>query len=116
LVTPTKLVDYIAHAVLIAIFLIVLARPIAVWCSLAISNYEWREKAFVSWVGLRGAVPIYLALLPALSGIEDGQQYFNVAFIIVLASLSIQGWTINPLARRLGLVEEPAATAVLTNP
>jgi len=107
LVTPTKLVAYIIPAVLIAVFLIVVARPIAVWCSLCLGDFNWREKTFISWVGLRGAIPIYLALVPALSGIENGQYYFNVAFIIVIASLILQGWTINPLARKLKIMQEP---------
>lgn len=106
LVTPTKLVEYIVPAVLIAIVLIAVARPIAVWCSLPTGNFNWKEKTFISWVGLRGGIPIYLALVPALSGIENGQYYFNVAFIIVVASLLLQGWTINPLARRLGITED----------
>ncbi len=106
LVTPTKLVEHITSAIGIAIFLIVVARPIAVWFSLLASNFNRREKVFISWVGLRGAIPIYLALVPALSGIENGQYYFNIAFIIVLASLILQGWTINPLARILNINEE----------
>ncbi len=106
LVTPTRLVEYIMPAILIALMLIVVARPVAVWFCLQGSSFNGREKIFISWVGLRGAIPIYLALIPALSGIENGQYYFNVAFIIVLASLVLQGWTINPLARRLGIVEE----------
>jgi cell volume regulation protein A len=106
LVTPSKLVEHIVPAVLIAVFLIAVARPVAVWCSLLNSRFDWKEKTFISWVGLRGAIPIYLALIPALSGIENGQYYFNVAFIIVLASLILQGWAINPLARRLEIIEE----------
>lgn len=105
LVTPARLLEYILPAVLVAMFLIFVARPLAVWCSLPTRRFSWREKTFISWVGLRGAIPIYLALVPALSGIENGQYYFNIAFIIVLASLILQGWTINPLARRLGIAE-----------
>ncbi len=106
LVTPTKLLSYVVPAVLIALVLIVVARPIAVWISLATSSFNWRERTFISWVGLRGGIPIYLALIPALSGVENGQFYFNVAFIIVCFSLVLQGWTINPLARILGIVED----------
>jgi cell volume regulation protein A len=62
------------------------------------------EVAFISWVGLRGAVSILLAITPLLSGLEHGRLIFNVAFIIVLVSLVIQGWTVGPLARRLGLI------------
>jgi cell volume regulation protein A len=105
LVTPTKLVEYIVPAVLIAVFLIAVARPVAVWCSLPGAGFNWREKMFISWVGLRGGIPIYLALIPALMGVEGGQYYFNTAFIIVLSSLIVQGWTINPLARKLEINE-----------
>ncbi|MES2984725.1 MAG: potassium/proton antiporter [Pseudomonadota bacterium] len=106
LVTPSKLVEYIIPAVLIAVVLIVVARPVAVGLSLIKSGFSWKEKSFISWVGLRGAIPIYLALIPALSGVENGQFYFNVAFIIVSASLLLQGWAINPLARWLRITTE----------
>lgn len=106
LVTPTKLFPTIIPAMLIALMLIVIARPIAVWASLLTSKFNWREKTFISWVGLRGGIPIYLALIPALSGVENGQFYFNVAFIIVCFSLILQGWAINPLARILSIIEE----------
>jgi potassium/hydrogen antiporter len=105
LVTPKQLVVYMVPAVFIAIFLIVVARPLAVWCCLPGRTFTWREKTFISWVGLRGAIPIYLALIPALSAIENGQAFFNIAFIIVVASLVLQGWAINPLARKLRIVD-----------
>ena len=92
-------------AILTAICLIAVARPVAVCCSLLGAGFNWREKAFISWVGLRGAIPLYLALIPALSGVENGQQYFGLAFIIVVSSLLLQGWTINPLARKLHILE-----------
>jgi cell volume regulation protein A len=103
LVTPSDMAPDLPLAVLAAASLIFLARPIAVFVSLARSRLSSREKAFVSWVGLRGAVPIYLALIPALSGDPDGSVYFNVAFAIVLMSLVLQGWTIRPAARLCGL-------------
>lgn len=107
LVTPERLGDYIPPGILIAVFLILVARPLAVWCCLTHSHFNWRDKSFISWVGLRGAIPIYLALIPALSGIENGHDYFNIAFIIVVASLVLQGWAINPLAHKLRIVDEP---------
>jgi NhaP-type Na+/H+ and K+/H+ antiporter len=103
LVTPSNMVEYIVPAVMIAVFLMMIARPLAVWVCLIGQKFTTQEKTFVSWVGLRGAIPIYLALIPALSGIENGHYYFNVAFIIVISSLLLQGWTINLLATKLGL-------------
>jgi cell volume regulation protein A len=71
-----------------------------------------QERLFVSWVGLRGAVSIFLAAIPVLSGVARADVYFNVAFVVVLASLVIQGWTVNPVARRLGLALPRAAPSV----
>ena len=61
------------------------------------------ETAFISWVGLRGAVSILLALTPIIGGLENGRTIFKIAFIVVLVSLIVQGWTVGPLARRLRL-------------
>ncbi|MDY6964156.1 MAG: potassium/proton antiporter, partial [Pseudomonadota bacterium] len=104
LATPSQFGTIALPAVLLALFLSFVARPLAVWISLLPFDFERGETAFVSWVGLRGAVSILLAIVPLLGGVEDGMVYFNSAFIIVLVSLLLQGWTINPLARRLGLV------------
>jgi cell volume regulation protein A len=75
-----------------------------VWISLAAFRFSRQEMAFVSWVGLRGAVSIMLAILPIIAGLPNGRVMFNVAFVVVLASLLVQGWTIGPMARFLGLV------------
>jgi cell volume regulation protein A len=84
--------------------LIFVARPIAVWLCLLPFDFSRPETAFISWVGLRGSVSILLAITPITGGLEHGRLIFNLAFIIVLASLIVQGWTIGPLARRLGLI------------
>jgi len=104
LATPSQFAVIAAPAVLLALFLSFIARPLAVWLCLIPFNFARAETMFVSWVGLRGAVSILLAIVPLLGGIEGGMLFFNVAFIIVLVSLLLQGWTINPLARRLALV------------
>lgn len=103
LVTPSRMVADLPVALIAACALMFMARPVAVFVSLAASRMAWREKLFISWVGLRGGVPIYLALIPTLMGVPDGYTFFNVAFAIVLFSLILQGWTIRPTARMLGL-------------
>ena len=103
LVTPSELVDYIVPGLLIGFVLMFIARPVAVWICLAWFGYSRREINFVSWVGLRGAVSIFLAAIPTLAQIEHAEAYFNVAFIIVLLSLIVQGSTLRLAARRLGL-------------
>jgi len=94
----------VVPAVLLGLFLIFVARPVAVWLCLIPFRLPRPEVAFVSWVGLRGAVSILLAITPLLGGLEHGRLIFNAAFIIVLVSLVVQGWTVGPLARRLGLI------------
>ena len=69
----------------------------------AVSVFNWREKTFMSWVGLRGAVGIFIASIPMLVGVPNAQLYFDVGFVVVLVSLLVQGWTIAPAARALGV-------------
>ncbi|MBN7819896.1 potassium/proton antiporter [Bowmanella yangjiangensis] len=107
LVTPSHLMDNAALSLSIALILIFVARPIATLVCLLPFAFPWREQLFISWVGLRGAVPIILALYPWLSGLEDQALYFDVAFFVVLISLLVQGWTMTPLARWLGLEVPP---------
>lgn len=109
LVTPSQFVAVALPALGVALVLMLVARPIAVWLSLAPFRFPWREQVFISWVGLRGAVPIILASFPLLAGIDHGAVYFNIAFIVVLMSLVLQGWTIAPVARVLGLEVPPRA-------
>ena len=111
LVTPKDLLNNIGGTVLLGLSLIVVGRPLAVWLSLLPFRFTWPERAFIAWVGLRGAVPIFLASIPIIAGLANGTQYFNVAFVVVLFSLLIQGWTVAPAARLLGLVLPPAPEA-----
>ncbi len=104
LATPSQFPAIAVPAIGLAFFLVLVARPVSVWLCLLPFNFQRQETAFVSWVGLRGAVSIMLAIVPLLGGLEHDKVFFNVAFIIVLVSLLVQGWTISPLARRLGLV------------
>jgi cell volume regulation protein A len=110
LVTPSALIPVAKDGILIAVVLMFVARPVAVWLSLLPFSFPRNEQVFISWVGLRGAVPIVLALFPWLAGIPQSSIYFNVAFFVVLTSLLIQGWTVAPLAAwlRLKLPKEHA--------
>jgi cell volume regulation protein A len=107
LVTPSQFLPVALPALLVALALMLVARPVAVCVSLLPFRVPWREQFFVSWVGLRGAVPIVLATFPLMAGLEQGATYFNVAFIVVLMSLLLQGWTLAPLARLLKLEVPP---------
>jgi cell volume regulation protein A len=102
--TPSQFGAILLPAILLGLFLILVARPMAVWLCLFPFSFPRNETAFISWVGLRGAVSILLAITPLLGGLEHGRVIFNMAFIIVLVSLVVQGWTIGPVARRLGLI------------
>ena len=107
LVTPSHLEPLLGSAFAVAAVLILVARPVAVALCLAPFRFQWREIVFISWVGLRGAVPIFLAIIPVLTGARGGGLLFGTAFIVVMVSLLIQGWTVAPLARWLKL-EVPA--------
>jgi cell volume regulation protein A len=102
--TPSQFPELLLPAVALGLILMFVARPLAVWLCLMPFRLPRPEVAFVSWVGLRGAVSILLAITPLLGGLEHGRLIFNSAFIIVLVSLVVQGWTVGPLARRLGLI------------
>ncbi|MFP5400595.1 MAG: potassium/proton antiporter [Gammaproteobacteria bacterium] len=106
LVTPSMMLDYAAEAFAMAVFLMLVARPLAVLIGLAPFSYPRNELAYVSWVGLRGAVPVVLAIVPVVMGVPDSQLLFNVAFAVVLLSLLVQGATV-PMAARWLQVEVP---------
>lgn len=112
LITPHQIVPLAAPSLLIAGVLILIARPAAVALCLLPFRFAWREQAFVAWVGLRGAVPIILALFPWLAGLENFRLYFNVAFFMVLLSLVIQGWTVATASRLFKLQVPPSASAL----
>jgi len=106
LVTPRRLAPDLPVAITAGIILIFLARPMAIVATLCFFRFPWREQVFIAWVGLRGAIPIYLAMLPSLYGVAHSFRYFNIAFIVVVFSLLLQGWTVNLAARLLGMVEK----------
>jgi len=103
LVWPHRLADSLVGAVVVALVLMLVARPVAVFLCLAPFGFQWREKLFVSWVGLRGAVAIFLASIPLLVGLPAAYMFFDVAFVVVLSSLLVQGWTVALAARKLDM-------------
>ncbi len=107
LVTPTDLIETAWQGLAVAMFLMLVARPLAVVLSLTPFLFPWRDQAYIGWMGLRGAVPIVLATFPVMYGLENAAFYFNIAFFVVLISLIFQGMTVSGAARVLG-IEAPA--------
>jgi cell volume regulation protein A len=103
LVFPSQILPAIKTELIISFFLIFIARPIGVFISLIGSEFKMKEKFFISWVGLRGAVPIILATFPMIVGIREAQWIFNVVFFIVITSAFLQGWSIPWIASWLRL-------------
>ncbi len=108
LVTPHALLPSLPAIATIAAVLIVLARPAAAFACLLPFGFGLRQTAFAAWVGLRGAVPIYLTIIPVLQGARSGERLFGLAFGTVVASLVVQGWTIRPAAALLGFGRQKA--------
>jgi cell volume regulation protein A len=100
---PHRLTDSLFGSVSVALVLMLIARPVAVFICLAPFKFHWNEKIFLSWVGLRGAVGIFLASIPLLVGLPGAYLYFDVAFVVVLSSLLVQGWTVALAARKLDI-------------
>jgi cell volume regulation protein A len=117
LVTPSDVLHVAGPALAIAAILMLVARPLAVWLCLAPFRFQPREVWFISWVGLRGAVPVVLAIFPLMAGIPGAMVLFNVAFIVVFVSLVLQGMSIGPAARRFDVAlpepDDPARVRAL---
>jgi cell volume regulation protein A len=101
LASPQRLLDSVGASVIVALVLMLVARPLAVLLCLAPFRFNWREKVFIAWTGLRGAVAIFLASIPMLVGLSKAYLYFDVALVVVVISLLLQGWTLGPAARWL---------------
>jgi cell volume regulation protein A len=101
LASPQRLLDSVGPAMIVALVLMLVARPLAVLVCLMPFRFNWREKVFIAWTGLRGAVAIFLASIPMLVGLSKAYLYFDVALVVVVISLLLQGWTLGPAARWL---------------
>ncbi|MEV0991372.1 potassium/proton antiporter [Streptomyces sp. NPDC049949] len=113
LVTPHELVHDFWPAVVIGLVLTMVARPLEVFVSLLPFRIPWQEQALMSWAGLRGAVPIILATIPMVTGIEGSDRVFNIVFVLVVVYTLVQGPTLPWLARKLELGDSDAAAADL---
>jgi cell volume regulation protein A len=100
---PSRLWAVADQGLILSAFLILVARPAAVFVSLLFSRFSGRERLLISWVGLRGAVPIILATFPVLAGVPNGPVFFDLIFFVVVTSVLLQGTTISWAARALGL-------------
>lgn len=104
LVFPSKILAFWKQGVVIALLIIFIARPVAVFVSTAFWKYSFKERIFLCWGGIKGSVPIVLATYPYVAGIDQGHFYFNIVFFVVIISALIQGSTIDILAEKLGLL------------
>ncbi|MDY0198567.1 MAG: potassium/proton antiporter [Tenuifilaceae bacterium] len=109
LVKPSELVPILVPGLIISLAIILISRPVTVFlCLLPFRKMPFKDKSFVSWVGLRGAVPIIFAIIPVVENVPHARLIFNVVFLCTLVSLLVQGTTIPVVAKWLGLAERPA--------
>lgn len=110
-VFPRNMVAYLPQALIVCLFLILIARPLSVFVSLAPFKASLQKKVFVSWVGLRGATPIVFSLIPLIARVRVADVIFNIVFAVVLISVLLQGTTLGWLANKLGLNEDQPASS-----
>lgn len=112
LVSPAELPGEVIPAIAVGLVLLLISRPISVVVSLTGFRMPWREQAFVSWAGLRGAVPIVLATFPIVGGVPGSDRLLNIVFILVVVFTLVQGPSLPLVARRLGLIRRDATREI----
>ncbi|MEC4763745.1 potassium/proton antiporter [Mycobacterium sherrisii] len=112
LVNPSDLADDVIPAIVVGTVLLLVARPLSVVTSLVWSRIPWREQIFLSWAGLRGAVPIVLATFPVVAGVAGSYRLLNIVFLLVVVFTLVQGPSLRPVAQRLGLISREATREI----
>ena len=112
LVNPSELAGDVVAAIVVGLVLLLVARPLSVVGSLAWFRFSWRQQIFLSWAGLRGAVPIVLATFPVVAGVPDSHRLLNIVFMLVVVFTLVQGPSLRPIAHWLGLISREATREI----
>jgi cell volume regulation protein A len=112
LVNPSELAGDVVAAIVVGLVLLLVARPLSVVGSLASFRIPWRQQVFLSWAGLRGAVPIVLATFPVVAGVPDSHRLLNIVFMLVVVFTLVQGPSLRPIAHWLGLISREATREI----
>ena len=112
LVNPSELAGDVVAAIVVGLVLLLVARPLSVVGSLVWFRVPWRQQVFLSWAGLRGAVPIVLATFPVVAGVAGSHRLLNIVFMLVVVFTLVQGPSLRPIAHRLGLISREATREI----
>ena len=112
LVNPSELAGDVVAAVVVGLLLLLVARPLSVVGSLVWFRVPWRDQVFLSWAGLRGAVPIVLATFPIVAGVADSYRLLNIVFVLVVVFTLVQGPSLRPIAHWLGLISRESTREI----